>query len=355
MTGESVWWIISDLHLDGSRTDPRGTTQAFASYLQSEVATSGTKDRHLALLGDTFELLNTDEPASAQLTRIERQHRDAFTALASCVGAGVTVHVVCGNHDAALAERETFNTLGSLLRAEPGDQRLRLHPWFLYMPGLLYAEHGHQHHDLNRISELPVSGWAVRRPESPPLQLWADSEGVGGARRIKRVAAAVIRSSRAERSMASLSADRGVQQAATAFGLPQGAVAELVVASRFRVIQSGVRALLRVSGRMLGFTRPGGFLHRAARRVDGILSSHGLGVPAYVFGHTHCAERQAIRPGVVYANAGTWTSDVREPHRGAAVHGAGFPVVVLRASEGRVACTVQRWRPSRTRTENAQR
>lgn len=57
-------------------------------------------------------------------------------------------------------------------------------------------------------------------------------------------------------------------------------------------------------------TDPGGYLHRAARAIDELLTAHGLAVPAYVFGHTHTAERAPLRSQDEmprYFNTGTWT------------------------------------------------
>jgi hypothetical protein len=57
-------------------------------------------------------------------------------------------------------------------------------------------------------------------------------------------------------------------------------------------------------------TDPGSYLHRAARQIHALLATHGLDVPAYVFGHTHTAERAPLADDDEmprYFNSGTWT------------------------------------------------
>ncbi len=57
-------------------------------------------------------------------------------------------------------------------------------------------------------------------------------------------------------------------------------------------------------------TDPGSYLHRAARHIHDLLTTHGLQVAAYVFGHTHTAERAPLTADDEtprYFNSGTWT------------------------------------------------
>ena len=60
--------------------------------------------------------------------------------------------VVVGNHDVDLVRPAAAQRLGELL----GDrgEHLRLHPWALHVPGVLFAEHGHQHHAVHRLPTL---------------------------------------------------------------------------------------------------------------------------------------------------------------------------------------------------------
>jgi len=52
----AIWWFVSDLHLDPDGADPRGTDGALAEFVDAVVLDSGAPERHLVLLGDTFEL-----------------------------------------------------------------------------------------------------------------------------------------------------------------------------------------------------------------------------------------------------------------------------------------------------------
>jgi hypothetical protein len=46
---------------------------------------------------------------------------------------------------------------------------LTVYPWLYYVPGLLYAEHGHQYHDLNSFPALVRDDTALSDRPAPPL------------------------------------------------------------------------------------------------------------------------------------------------------------------------------------------
>ncbi len=95
----------------------------------------------------------------AKLRMVVKRHGDVFDALADLVADGHALDIVLGNHDVELhwdAVKEDLRTLlvaSALGRREgraPLDvasfrDRVAFHPWFLYVPGVVYIEHGHQY------------------------------------------------------------------------------------------------------------------------------------------------------------------------------------------------------------------
>jgi hypothetical protein len=63
----------------------------------------------------------------------------------------------------------------------------------------------------------------------------------------------------------------------------------------------------------VGVPRPGPYLAPRAAAIHRILTRHGVPAAAYVFGHTHRAERLELpgAPAATYLNTGTWGAEVR--------------------------------------------
>ncbi len=311
MSRTARWWLLSDLHLGVSDDDPRCPGRALGEFLRREVLVASGQ-QHVVFVGDTFELagLTTDE-SLARLESILNRHLDTFKTLEACAARGVQLHFVCGNHDVELARPAVAARLSALLSpVEPS--RVRVYPWFLYVPHVLVAEHGHQHHALHRVPELLRTALnGTDELDLPPLAAWNAHLSRSRLSRAGAVARACVASERAERRVRELAYDELLQAEALRHALNGETVRELASLSRFRTVSAlpvaAFRMLIRVAGRSVAGEAPA-----AARQVARTLEAHGSGVPWYVTGHTHAALESALEAcSTRYINTGTWSSDVR--------------------------------------------
>jgi UDP-2,3-diacylglucosamine pyrophosphatase LpxH len=102
---------------------------------------------------------NAVDHVGAKLRMVVERHGDVFDALADLVADGHTLDIVHGNHDLEFHWDAVKDELRSTLLACAGARveeptlldpaafcrRIAFHPWFLYMPGMAYIEHGHQY------------------------------------------------------------------------------------------------------------------------------------------------------------------------------------------------------------------
>jgi UDP-2,3-diacylglucosamine pyrophosphatase LpxH len=336
--------MVSDLHL-GTGVGRRGTGEAFVELLDAIADTRPEADRHLVLLGDTFDLPG-DDGAAARLEALAVRHPGVLAALRHALATGTHLEVVCGNHDAALARPAVQAALRRLLtpppRSWPAPQpgTVRVHPWMLHVRGVFHAEHGHQHHDVHRLPTL-LSQPSSAGPMGSPLSAWTGSAGAGRLGRLDAARRAVRAVRRAERLATAPAYLALVDAEAARTGLPVDAGRALARTSRFRTLPAAVDVTRRVAARRMGSERPGAGLRRAAARVHAVLDEHGAAVPAVVFGHAHRAERDAIAgTSACYLNTGTWSDDVRG-------HGPDqrddrlFPYVRIDATSGGGVVTTQ--------------
>jgi len=314
--------VVSDLHL-GASPESEGRARAFASF----VDTARVKDpgAGLLLLGDIFDLpmfaAGSSRAAAAdrwagaardQLLRISDRHPAPVEALRRYGESGAPITMVAGNHDLALAQGPLREALATLIG--PHD----LHPWIAYVPGVLYAEHGQQYHDITSLDTLldPDPRWArpgaplawaidaVAHPLEDPGRLAAFVELVAGPLRTSLRGGAVARGRARYR-------DRVIPAASPGIGLP----VELLQAIDRLSSPSLLGTLVRVARGMSARTRPArvprdrfsGDLIAAARAIDSSLAGRGLEVPLYVFGHSHSPMLAGFGPGPArYANPGAW-------------------------------------------------
>jgi UDP-2,3-diacylglucosamine pyrophosphatase LpxH len=202
--------IVSDLHLANgySRTtgrfDPRedffydGEFHRFTQYL---VGQGRERDRpqRLIILGDVFEFLQVDnrpyrkdglpEPSHPayqdhevqdflhhgkafnglgtsqtatiwRLERIARGHAEWFRALGEFLQADPRhrLDIVIGNHDIEMTWPGAQQRFKELVAESVGGAAIQsaiyFYPWFIYEPGLFYAEHGQQYDSLNSFTTL---------------------------------------------------------------------------------------------------------------------------------------------------------------------------------------------------------
>lgn len=310
----SSWCVVSDLHLGARGADLRGTGEAFARFLAREVPPAAGVT-HLVLLGDTFELVGLDAPrARSRLDELAQQNPEVFAELGSCLRRGVRLHFVCGNHDVDLARPGVSQRLHELLCGEGPTDRVTIHPWALHEPGLLFAEHGQQHHVVHRLPTLllaSVSGTDQLDP--PPLAAWTGRTG-GALGQAAAVARAFSGARRAERRALTPGYQGLLADESARMGVTPQAVRDLWRISRFRTVPAIAGTARRILARRLG-GRPNGLgMLPAASRVARVLAANGTPVRWYLSGHTHRAIGAPI-PGTTtqYLNTGTWCSDVRGP------------------------------------------
>jgi hypothetical protein len=314
---ESTLAIASDLHLGGGAaawgpafSDEFTDDQVFGDFVR---CLSPRRVSRLVFLGDTFDFLRvpvtgartglfarSDAEAVAQLNRIAAAHPTVIRTLSDALAAGVQVDFVSGNHDAELIRPAVRERLCALLGAPAS-----FHSWILYIPGLLYAEHGHHHHDINAFArplhpyattagrlERPPAAWLgdLRRFPARPSRLWRDAvTGLRGRPTASGRAGYLA-------GLAAAHADE--------VGLPAGVLAELHELARFSPFAIG-RRLVRKR------LRPGdcrGYLPTAAASVHDLLARNQLAVPFYAFGHTHAAMRLPLGNSAWYLNSGTWST-----------------------------------------------
>lgn len=271
MTRTREWCFLSDLHLDGGRGS-RGVNEALPRFLATVLGTSSADERTLVLLGDTFDLGGGggygDAKPDRRLAMLISSHVDVLQALGDVVRSGTTLHVVGGHRDIDLT-RSGAEVFARALGTRSDDPMLRFSPWLLHEPGVFYAEHGAQHQELSRA---PTTR-SVRRAED----------------------------------------GRDPDESAAVNELTDAALDDLAALSRFSLTGLAGRVTRTARTRRPGRERAAPALARHAEDVHLVLASHDLSVPAYVFGHTHRAEKLELPgpPAAAYLNAGTWCGDVR--------------------------------------------
>ncbi len=346
MSGTARWWLLSDLHLGVADDDPRRPGRVLGEFLRREVLVASGPQQHVAFVGDTFELAGlTADESMARLESIFDRHLDTFRALEACAARGVQLHFVCGNHDVELARPSVAARLAALLSpVEPS--RVRVYPWFLYVPHVLVAEHGHQHHALHRVPELLRSALnGTDELDLPPLAAWNAHLSRSRLSRAGAVARAFVASERAERRVRELAYDELLQAEALRLELNGETVRDLASLSRFRTVSAlpvaAFRMLLRVAGRSVA-----GEARVAARQFAHTLEAHGSGVAWYVSGHTHSALESALEAcSTRYINTGTWSSDIRScgPDK---FDCRAFPYATVNvACDGTTSGGLRYWRP----------
>jgi len=100
---------------------------------------------------DTFGLGNAEDHAREKMRRVAARHADVFAALAAFVSKGHALTLVHGNHDLELHWDGVQQEMRRVLRDhattadETFDERIGFQPWFYYVDGVAYIEHGHQY------------------------------------------------------------------------------------------------------------------------------------------------------------------------------------------------------------------
>ena len=190
------------------------------------------------------------------------------------------------------------------MRTAPGA-RPRSPLDILYIPGLLYAEHGHQHHDINAFAR-PLYPYAANngRLERPPAARLGDLKRLTASPALLwRHALPGLRGRLPAESRAEYLA-RLVPARAPEIGLPESVVAELHHLASFSLLRAGRRLA------STGLRRRPGYLPLAAAAVHDLMARSQCAVPFYAFGHTHAAARISLGANACYLNSGTWSTAV---------------------------------------------
>lgn len=115
---------------------------------------------------------NAADHGRVKLKAVAVRHRVVFDALAAFVGAGHALTIVHGNHDVEFhwdgVKQELRDLLAGLARPANADDfqsRIEFAPWFYYVGGVAYVEHGHQYDTLCSTEHVmaPLSPHDPRR------------------------------------------------------------------------------------------------------------------------------------------------------------------------------------------------
>jgi UDP-2,3-diacylglucosamine pyrophosphatase LpxH len=180
MAGHGNLLVVSDLHfgeelLPGAGRERRRAVElgaaAFCEFLAYHTARrSGGRPWRLVINGDCFDFMSVMIAAAAErppktaderrfglgrsvragvlrMRRIGESHRPVLAALGRFAAAGHSVEIVVGNHDVELLAPEVADELMRQLAAAGAGagalERIAVVPWFVYVPGVAWIEHGH--------------------------------------------------------------------------------------------------------------------------------------------------------------------------------------------------------------------
>jgi UDP-2,3-diacylglucosamine pyrophosphatase LpxH len=334
--------VVSDLHLGATGTV---TDDAFVSFLEwlAERAHSDTDSWRLILLGDLLDLQHCPrgvrEPLAA-LDAVAAQHRSVLAALGAAAERRIAIDLIPGNHDSELVDPHLQERLRALVADAAGTSAavlrstLRVRPWFLLVPGLLYAEHGSQYHALNAVADplAPFGRWSGCLPPGGVLDLFVGRREQGGrARALSQLAPAML-SALARRGRTDAAAVASLHPYAQETGLSPDALRAL----RGLAEDSSLALLRNALAAMLG---RGGYVEarqqQAAVAVHQILGREEKAVPVYVFGHTHRVAQRALDADgakLLWFNGGAWA-------------GGSYGFVEVEGRADGVVARLSRWDP----------
>ncbi len=129
----------------------------------ADLATPPSEEERLHGLG------NAADHARVKLRAVIARHRPVFAAIAAFVAGGHALTIVHGNHDVEFHWDLVKEELRAQLAALAGDprpafgERIDFAPWFYYVGGVAYVEHGHQY-DTLCSTELVMAPLSPRDP-----------------------------------------------------------------------------------------------------------------------------------------------------------------------------------------------
>ena len=396
-----TYLFLNDLHLAGgfdpakdrySRGESFFYDAEFARFLDfhiSQAASTGAR-LHLVLLGDVFDFLRLENPTSpqhrysldsspatavAKLRRIAAGHAEFFQALGRLLDAGGVLELLPGNHDIELVWQPVQSVFKELVAAACqktiiADQ-IRFHPWVLYVPGVFYAEHGQQHHFINKFPDLlrlhcNQPPGTFRQPPGSHFELYLSSLAWLAAPYLHgqsatlsallrmllrhpalwlpaagchlRFAAALLQDFLHRPLVKSGRISTKQAQRLQAFAADSGLsipflsrLEQMTRLSTLEMFQCVVRLLTRKAS-----AQTGGYLLHSTLAIHQLLMSTGQAVPFYVFGHTHhsaCLPLTSQDPPAFYLNAGSWIG-MDFPGRSTPASSADFRFVRITVQPG---------------------
>jgi UDP-2,3-diacylglucosamine pyrophosphatase LpxH len=203
MAGVANLLVVSDLHfgeelLPGASLERRRAvelgSQAFREFLRYHmVRRRDGRPWRLVIAGDLFDFMSIfipatrDRPAKTADERrfglgrgtqpgVDRMriiceaHRPLLAELGRFAAAGHAIEILVGNHDVELLAPDVAAELMRQLAAAGTDERARARiavvPWFLYIPGVCWIEHGHVYDEgcsfeFNLAPMDPKDGWLI--------------------------------------------------------------------------------------------------------------------------------------------------------------------------------------------------
>jgi UDP-2,3-diacylglucosamine pyrophosphatase LpxH len=216
--------ILSDVHLGNDLNDLTGESARRSSGVDSDLANllvhygrtppAGHRWR-LVIAGDFIDFIgmaifprdaelptepsdeerehglgNAADHGRLKLRAVEARHRVVFDALADFVAAGHALTIVHGNHDVEFhwdGVKQELRTLLLEIAAAKRDRdssfaseftaRIEFAPWFYYVGGVAYVEHGHQYDTLCSTAHVmaplsPLDPRRIARSFSDVLLRW---------------------------------------------------------------------------------------------------------------------------------------------------------------------------------------
>jgi len=308
--------LLSDLHMGaGGPREQFRADAALAAQLEIFAADPAVSD--LVLLGDTFDLSGGSSPVARpgavdRLRDVLKAHPDVVASLRSVVRHGVRLHVVHGNHDVELAGEHVQARLRTALATQDTGV-VRFLPWLYHVPGLLLAEHGNQHHDLNAFDTVlqPLSGGGCVVPEPFGGQLSRLRDRHAGAAVLPRAAWAAARE-----TVRLYGPTRRARRAAYRRELLPRYAVEVGLAEECVLLldQLGQHHPAAIMARLVRQTlnrKDPGYLIGAAQAARDALAH--AAPPFLVMGHGHAADARLLSSAssdtpVVYLNTGTWSA-----------------------------------------------
>ncbi|HWH35040.1 MAG TPA: hypothetical protein VNT56_06920 [Acidimicrobiales bacterium] len=320
--------FVSDLHLGDGRAELFQRDASFCRFLGALGTRADERGRRcrLVVLGDFLDFLHVDGSGSdaeriavGKLERMVAAHGAVFDALRWFCTNGGALDVVVGNHDADLARPAVQSALAAALggtaKTAPG-----IHRWQWHRPGEVYAEHGHQYHDINAFSTV-LAPWGRGTPPALEETLGAGlGHCLASRRRHSRLVLPAVLAGRAARLVDPRRHAR--RRAYRREILPgHGATVGLDLATLEHLDALSARTVAALPlrlGRHVLRTRAGrrpppdrDYLAGAAAQIARILAESRSPVGLVVMGHSHRAGQWALGGGsapVRYLNTGAWSS-----------------------------------------------